>query len=515
MYVDVSKKVIIDESQISIMEGMRYFVLGPNGCGKTTLLNYLYSKIKEKTNIQNILMLEQHIEITDGNMTCLEYILKSELYTKYLELIELEMKEITNINYFEELSNYVYNINNFDKVNATAQKILVGLGINKNDKVSLLSGGWKMRLSLGKSLLLEPDILILDEPTNHLDLNATIWLNNYLLTYSKTLVVASHNIGFIENVANVIWYISNQKINIINGKYYKYKLFIEQEEKEILKKYETYQKKLTEIRNRKKPKPATKTEIDEFIKKEHIERPPLKNMVIDFGTVSIANKNNVIDFRDVSFTYNVNNNNNNNNIIVNNIFKNINFGMGINDKIILVGANGAGKTTFFKLCLQAEKETGGFIYRDERVKIAYYNQNVIENIPTELTPIEYLNKQYNADITMCRNYLGKVGLKDKNVCNLQINKLSGGQKARVALCSIQMTNPNIILMDEPTNHLDIDTIEELINGINNFDGGFIIVTHDTYLIENINNAKIYHITNNDIKYFKDDFDKYCEMVYSQ
>jgi ATP-binding cassette, subfamily F, member 1 len=495
----VPNQTIINDSKIVINECIKYFVLGENGTGKTTLLNYLFEKLKE--NNDNILMLSQNVEINNNEQTCLEYILDSELQQKYLELIEIEQNEITNIEYYEELSNYVYEENNYEKYNAEAKKILAGLGINETKKVFLLSGGWRMRISLGKFLLIKPDVLFLDEPTNHLDLNAVIWLNDYLTTYNKTIIVASHNIGFIDNVSDVIWYINDKILHTIHGKYYKYKQFIDDKFNEKEKKFNIYQRKLTDLRNRKKPKPPSKNEITEFIKKECVEKPYKQNVEIEFNNVSQIINKNIIDFRDVSFNYG-------DKII----FKNIDFGIGMDSKIILVGNNGVGKTTLFKLCSGIIKETNGYIYKDERVKISYYHQHVIDNLPLDKTPIDYLIETYHINNTVCRNYLGKIGLKDKNICNLKIEKLSGGQKARIAWCSIQLSNPNIILMDEPTNHLDIETIEALINGINNYKGGFVIITHDTYLIENIENAKIYYVNDNNIKYFNRDFDEYCNII---
>ncbi len=351
---------------------------------------------------------------------------------------------------------------------------------------------------------MKPDILLLDEPTNHLDLNAVIWLNNYLTTYNKTIIVASHNIGFIDNISNVIWYINNKVLNVIHGKYYKYTEFIEQEFKENEKKYETYDKKKNELVNRKKPKPSTKTEVDEFIKKNHVDKPYKTNITIKFNNITHINSKNVIEFKSVSFKYD-------DKII----FNNINFGIGLDSRFVLLGENGIGKTTLFKLCMNALKETDGFIHRDERIKISYYHQNVIDNLPLNISPIEHLMEHFNIDMEKCRKYLGQIGLRDKNICNLQIKNLSGGQKARVGLCKIQLENPHIILMDEPTNHMDINSIEELITGINGFNGSVIIITHDTYLIEKIKNAQLYHINNGNIAQFKDTFEKYCELIYDK
>ena len=180
--ISVSNQTLIKDSDIVINENLNYFLIGDNGCGKTTLLNYLYTKIKP--TIDNILMLNQDIEIKNTEWTCLEYILDSELHTKYLELEAMELDEIDDMDSYEELSNYVYKENNYDAYFSEANKILKGLGINPNDKAEILSGGWRMKLTLGKFLLMKPYILFLDEPTNHLDLNAVIWLIDYLSTHA-------------------------------------------------------------------------------------------------------------------------------------------------------------------------------------------------------------------------------------------------------------------------------------------------------------------------------------------
>jgi ATP-binding cassette subfamily F protein 3 len=265
-------------------------------------------------------------------------------------------------------------------------------------------------------------------------------------------------------------------------------------------------KRVEELRKKSTPK----KDVDEFIKKEGVKRPPKPYVVnITFDNVIELSTKNIIELKEVDFYYEPNKL----------IYKNLNINFGMGSRIILVGSNGCGKTTLFKLMTQQIKPTNGFVLNDERLRIGYYNQQIIDNLPLELTPIEYL-QQLNSklDISQCRTILGKLGIKKQENLDLATNKivdLSGGQKARVSFASVQMSNPHLILLDEPTNHLDLESIEGLIEGINNFNGGIIIITHDIYLIESIKNANIYQVMTNNLIKFNGDFDEYCEMIYNK
>ena len=173
-----------------------------------------------------------------------------------------------------QLTEYLFE-NSWDTYEAESKKILNGLGFIKiEENVSVLSGGWRMRLALGKALLRKPEILILDEPTNHLDLGAVVWLTDYLLNYKKTLIIITHQINLVNTISDVIWYIGNldlkgNKVYTINGKYYNLLKFIEQQEKEVNNNWEKYQKKLEELRKKSTPK----KDIEEFVKKNNVSRP--------------------------------------------------------------------------------------------------------------------------------------------------------------------------------------------------------------------------------------------------
>ena len=214
---------------------------------------------------------------------------------------------------------------------------------------------------------------------------------------------------------------------------------------------------------------------------------------------------NIIDFKNIKFGYD-------DNII----FDNLNFTIQMGCRYILVGQNGVGKTTLFKLAYNSIKPQEGYVIKDDRLRIGYYHQQMVDNLPLDLTPIEYLQSiDSTLDLTQCRCILGKLGIKKKDIMDLPtsiISTLSGGEKARVSLASIQMFSPQLILMDEPTNHLDLESINGLIKGINDFNGALVIITHDMYLIKSIKDATIYETKNKDIEKFKGSFEKYCDSI---
>jgi ATPase subunit of ABC transporter with duplicated ATPase domains len=509
----INGKVLIGESNITINDSTKYVVIGQNGAGKTTLLKYLYEKLKEK----DVLMIEQDIELEDSENKVRDFILgaKPDLYIKFKRFRELELKEdLTDQenDEYQEISQELAD-EDWDRFDAESKRILSGLGFSNPElPVSILSGGWRMRLALGKALLRCPSLLILDEPTNHLDLDAVIWLTDYLSNYKNSLIVITHQIHLINAISQVIWYIGDPemtgiKIYTVNGNYFRVQKMIEMMGKEVEKNYEKFNKRVEELRRKSTPK----KDVDEFIKKEGVPRPPKPYEVnIDFEKVNELSSSNIIDLREVSYSYG--------DTTDKQIFDSINYAMSLGSKNILVGPNGIGKTTLFKLASGVLEPNSGYILRDDRLRVGYYHQQIIDNLPLNSSPIQYLQSiNSQLDNNKCRSILGRLGIKKTDTVDLpntKISILSGGQKARVSLASIQMQNPHLILMDEPTNHLDSESIEGLIKGINEFNGGVIIITHDMYLIESIENGIIYEIKNKKVNKFNGSFDEYCDKILS-
>ena len=511
--VIVGGKKLLRESNIAINSGTKYFVLGSNGIGKTSLLKYIYSKIESKLDV---LMIDQDIQIESSEQKISEFILDADLVLykakKRMDVLEkIEEMGEEELDEYNRLSEVMYS-KEWDKYEAESKRILDGLGFgNPNLPVSILSGGKRMILAIAKALLRKPDILMLDEPTNHLDLDVVIWLTNYLETYKKTLIVITHQIGLVNSLADIIWFAGNpeltgNKVYTIRGKYDKLLKFLDQTEKETNKNYEKFTKKVEELRKKSTPK----KDVDEFIKKEDVPRPPKSYVVnMTFDNVIELSTKNIIEFKDVNFGYDN----------VEPIYSGLNISLSMGSRMVLVGPNGCGKTTFFKLINQLIKPSDGYILSDDRLRVGYYNQQIVDNLPLDLNSIQYLQKlNPKLDSNQCRNILGKLGIKKMDSLDLPTNKiadLSGGQKARVSFASVQMSNPHLILLDEPTNHLDLESIEGLIKGINEFNGGIVVITHDIYLIESIERANIYQVSNSNIIKFSGEFEDYCEMVYSK
>ena len=504
-------KKIITESELVINTETKYFLIGHNGCGKTLLLNHINNKLK---STQYALIIDQDIKIDDTEQTVRDFILNAnaELFEKHNEMVKLELLDEMSDDEekdYKKLSEYIIS-HEWDKYEAESLKILNGLGFSDIEgKVSILSGGWRMRLALGKALLCKPHVLMLDEPTNHLDLNATIWLTDYLSTYTKTLIVVTHQIGLINSISDYVWFVGDpegtgKKIYTVKGNYSNFLQTMEQIHIEAMKKYDKFQKQIVEMRNRKK-NAATKKDVEAFIKKNNIIKPPKPyDVTISFENIARLNSTNVVELQEVGFSYDSKE-----------IFNKVDFSVGMDSRYVIVGHNGAGKTTLFKLIMGSIKPNVGYIAKNEQVRIAYYHQQIIENLPLNESPIGYLKSINDIDDGECRGRLGRIGLKRIGAidpCKVMIKNLSGGQKARVAFCAIQMSNPHIILMDEPSNHLDIESIEGLIKGINSFNGGIVIITHDTHLIDNIEKYRLYEVKNSHINYFNGDFDEYCKYT---
>lgn len=519
--ITISGKQLFKNATLQLCPGKKYGLLGSNGSGKTTLLLNLLKLRNQDNNESNYkiftLYVDQEIKLDERNPV--DFILDSNYKQRniqksideinnLLESDELEDNEIEN--YQQKMIDLTETISNWnpEKEESQVVKILLGLGFSLNDLTknsNLFSGGWQMRISLARSLYLDPDLLLLDEPTNHLDLEATIWLTDYLNNWKHTAIIISHNIGFINDVCDYILNIENQKLSTYKGNYFTFKKAFNVKQITLEKEWEIYSKKLNNIKNK-----GNKKELDEYIKKNKIDRPPKPfDGVIDFGE-PLQIKSNLIRMENITFGYSEENI----------ILSNIEFGMDIHSRVVLVGPNGSGKSTFVKLiCNEIKPITGNITYHPQ-LNIGYYNQHFDSQLPLDKNPIEYLDsiipkefiKNGNSEQTI-RSYLGKVRL-ESSAHLKKISELSGGQKARVAIVKLIFKKPNCLILDEPTNHLDIETVESLIDGLVDFNGGILVITHDHNLIERIN-ANILMMDPFDKKInIIESYETYCNYILS-
>ena len=482
-----------------LKKGMRVGLVGQNGSGKTTLLRMILGKespddgnIKQQKNL-TIGYLAQEIIIGTGG-SILDEVLSScpeavEIETKISIISNKILKDPTNVLLIEQLGDQQIK---YDSVGGwdlekKAKKILGGLGFKKeslSDKIDSLSGGWRMRVALASILLKEPDILLLDEPTNHLDLDSTIWLENFLTNWKGSMVIISHDRTFLDKSINNIFEISYKKITSYKGDYSNYtiekKLRLEQQKKS----YKNQQREIKETerfieRFRYKNTKASQVQsrikmIEKMVKieepKENISEMNLK--IPDSRRLPLK----VVTFKNVDKAYN--------DIVV---FKNLNIVLERNNKIGLVGYNGAGKTTFLKLIAGVQSPSDGEIVYGNNVEVAYYAQHQLDLLNENDTLIESLGRVSDGLSELDkRTFLGGF-LFSNNDIDKKVKVLSGGEKARLALGRILVVKPNLILLDEPTNHLDMVSRRVLENALMNYTGSLVCISHDRHFLNKVTN----------------------------
>jgi len=500
-------KELLKDTTVTITNGRKYGIIGKNGTGKTTLLNFIcLRKNPELLKIKDIYMVNQ--EMPSSDKTIYDVVMESNIEIN--ELIKIKNDLETQLNndeidddVYEELNDKLIDIDkklyelDYDKQESIIKKILHGLGMNDfTSKVNQYSGGWRMRIALACALYRKPSLLLLDEPTNHLELEANIWLINYLKDYKNTIIVISHDIEFLDEVCTNIIHLENLKLNYYNGNYSKYTRQYNLEIKEKTKTLDKIEKTITQMKKSGKKK----LEIDEYIKKNPLPVLPYdKKIIIDFGSINDnENEKNLIILDNINFSYNNNK-----------ILDNITLGVNCKTRIALVGKNGSGKSTLLKVLNQKLIPESGDIYKDDHIRISYFDQHTFEYLPEDITPIQYLQEKFpRIDENIIRSYLGKIGLEGK-LHKILISNLSGGQKVRISLVELQLYNPHVILLDEPTNHLDLQTIEALKESINNFNGAVILISHNIDLIEDTE-CQVYEMFEKKCKPIL--FSNYCEKI---
>jgi ATP-binding cassette, subfamily F, member 1 len=496
--LQIAGKKLLKGANLVVARGHRYGLIGKNGSGKTTLLKDLLGM-----NIKDHYLVSQELEDTDTSVY-------DSILSKHTELWDLKHK-ITDFDDLDEMtddqlekytkSSEVWHTNGFEQKERELHRILHGLGFTDTAApVSSFSGGWRMRVSLASALFICPPLLLLDEPTNHLDLNGIVWLINYLSEHwSGTLMVVSHDMEFLDVVCTDIINLWDQGLHYYSGKKTVYSNFIKMFTQELKEKRDTwikYTKKLKEFKGQGKGKTANETFIKKFYIEEPLyERPPKIDIasVPDIGTP-------VLTVSDITFSYP-----GTDKLLI----KNVEFGMDLKSRYTIVGANGVGKSTLLKLMAGKLKPTSGDVHQNGHLRIGYYHQHSQDALPMDICAAAYLmkvnTKLHEQD---ARKWLGKIGLPGKAHLHL-ISTLSGGQKSRVALVAVLLTEPHILLLDEPTNHLDMETIQILIEALNNYEGGLVTITHDINLI---NATESVLLCLHDGKLTETDYDTYREMI---
>ncbi|KNC56453.1 uncharacterized protein AMSG_02423 [Thecamonas trahens ATCC 50062] len=479
--------VLIHDTELKLSYGNRYGLIGHNGCGKSTFLTALGKREVPIQDHIDIFYLDREVEALDIN--AMDFIIsdieaKVAKLEKYAEVVMDSLGPDAM-----ELDEIYERIDAMDIATAPrrAGEILHGLGFTKEmmaQPTRDFSGGWRMRISLAKALFLEPALLLLDDPTSHLDLEATLWLESYLAKYPACLVLVSHSEDFLDNVCTHIIDLRLQRLSYYTGNYSAYVRTRSENEENQRRAYEKQQNEIAHMKqyvarfghgNSKMARQAQSKE--KLIAK--MEREGLVEAVVVDRKLKLSFPNPpplappVLSFTDVTFGYTPEKL----------LFEHLEFGIDLDSRVVLVGANGAGKSTFLKLLKGDLNPLEGRIQAHAHCRIGFYSQHLTENLPLDRTP-------FDGGIDGMRSILGRFGLSGKAQVS-PIRHLSGGQVRRLGFAYLAQTSPSMIVMDEPTNGLSMDAIDALADALNEFEGGVVVVSHDFRLLERMERAEIF------------------------
>ena len=519
---------ILENVNFTVNEYDKIGIIGVNGTGKTTLFKiisgiYGYDSGDIYTSKDcEIGYLEQNTNFHSEN-TILEEVLEvfkdvieMEKYLRDLEHKISEESSNTNSTTLEKLMNeYSNKLEAFSDMNgygykSEAKGVLKGLGFSDEDMdkpISILSGGEKTRVLLGKLLLKKPTLLLLDEPTNHLDSEAIEWLEVFLKQYKGTVILISHDRYFLDQVVNRIFEIHNKKLKTYNGNYSDF-IKASAIEKELeLKKFEDQQKDIKKQEEsierlkafgREKHLKRARSKEKALAKVDVLDKPEAyrKKAKIEFNP-SVTSGNDVLQLRDISMGYGERI-----------LFKDLNLDIYRGEKVALIGDNGIGKSTLFKIIMNEITPLSGDIKFGTNVNVSYFHQEQ-KTLNLDNTIIDEIwedNKQLTQ--TSLRTMLGAFLFEGEEVFK-KISTLSGGERARVAILKLILSNANLLLLDEPTNHLDIDSKEVLEEALSSYTGTIFTISHDRYFLNTVVD-KVLVLDENGITEYLGNYDYYIE-----
>ncbi|MEG0771788.1 ABC-F family ATP-binding cassette domain-containing protein [Clostridium sp.] len=520
--------IILKNITFNINEGEKIGLIGANGAGKSTLFKILTSQTEQDSGelfidkskklgyLSQSLALESENSIYTEVLTVFNSLLLMEEKLKALEEKMNEPYDSSKEDYHNKIIkeyttlSEVYTNNGGYTYKGEISRILKGLGFSEEDygkSISILSGGQKTRVALCKLLLTAPDVLLLDEPTNHLDLDAIEWLEDYLKSYKGTIIVISHDRFFLDAITDRTLELINGIIESYNGNYSTFIELRKQNYEVALKAYNLQQgeiKRQEEIIaryksfNREKSVKAAESRQKALDKMDRIEAPnkEQKGSKIRFET-QIKSGNDVLYIEDLSKSFGEKL-----------LFKGLNMDVKREDKIALIGENGRGKTTLFKIIMNEIKEDIGFKVLGKNVFLGYYDQEQ-SNLNFDKTILDEVWDDFpHMTTTDIRTALAAFLFTGEDVFK-QISTLSGGEKCRINLLKLMLSKSNFLLLDEPTNHLDIMSREALEDAIMNYDGTILVISHDRYFLNKVI-SKIFELTEDGIKQFLGNYTYYME-----
>ena len=512
--VRIAGRLLIDHGSAQIVPGARVGLVGRNGVGKSTLFRAIRGELPTETGTialpprWRIGSLAQ--EAPDGPESLIEMVLKADLERESL------LREADTAHDPSRIADIQTRLVDIEAHSAPARAaaILSGLGFSTADQArscSEFSGGWRMRVALAATLFAAPDLLLLDEPTNYLDLEGTLWLEDHLANYPRTVIVISHDRDLLDTSIDQILHLDRGKLALYKGSY---SSFEEQRAtREMLdakhaKRQADERKRLQAFVDRFKAKASKARQAQSRVKMLERMKPVTALVTQDVHEISFPVPEKmlsppIIAVDDVSVGYDPKQP----------VLNRVTLRIDTDDRIALLGSNGNGKSTLVKLLANRLPPFSGRVTRAEKLSVGYFAQHQIDELNLDGSPYDHVRKLMpDAPETKVRGRTGAIGFSGKAGDTL-VRSLSGGEKARLLLGLATFFGPNMIILDEPTNHLDIDSRAALAEAINEFPGAVIMVSHDRYLIEACAD-QLWVVANRAVTTYDGDLDDYRRMVLS-
>ncbi len=512
--VRIAGRLLIDHSSVQIVPGARVGFVGRNGVGKSTLFHAIRGELPTETGTiaipprWRVGSLAQ--EAPDGPESLIEVVLQADLEREAL------MREAETAHDPIRIADIQTRLVDIDAHSAPARAaaILGGLGFSTTDQgrpCSEFSGGWRMRVALAATLFSAPDLLLLDEPTNYLDLEGTLWLEDHLANYPRTVIVISHDRDLLETSVDQILHLDRGKLALYKGTY---SSFEEQRAtREMLdakhaRRQADERKRLQAFVDRFKAKASKARQAQSRVKMLERMKPVTALVTQDVRDISFPVPEKmlsppIIAVDDVSVGYDPKRP----------VLNRVTLRIDTDDRIALLGSNGNGKSTLVKLLANKLAPFSGHVTRAEKLSIGYFAQHQVDELDLDGSPYDHVRRLMpDAPETKVRGRTGAIGFSGKAGDTL-VRNLSGGEKARLLLGLATFFGPNMIILDEPTNHLDIDSRAALAEAINEFPGAVIMVSHDRYLIEACAD-QLWVVADHTVTSYDGDLDDYRRMVLS-
>lgn len=509
--------LIFSGVEFAVNEGERIGLIGANGEGKTTLLKLIVGELMPdsgKINIKNgarLGYLAQNGGYSSGNTVYeemmevfredLEAIEKLSQLSARLSLLDYSSREYSTVSAKIEAVTKLISSRDSYNVDVKIRTVLNGMGFENyyNQVIDTMSGGEKTRLKLARLLLEQPELFILDEPTNHLDISTLFWLEEYLQTYKGAVLVVSHDRYFLDKLCSKIFEIENAKLNTYSGNYTKYKVLKAERYARLLKEYEAQQEERAKLadyvaRNivRATTAKSAQSRVKQLEKMELLEKPyvPPKPPAFKF-TFNDRPYENVLTAKGFNLE-----------IAGKMLICGGELHVTRGKKVALVGENGTGKTTLLKAIASGKPE----FERGRFVRLALYDQEGLNLNPDNTVLAELWERHVGATQTDMRAMLARSGLYEEDM-QKSVKSLSGGERAKLALCILQSENANFLLLDEPTNHLDLPARESLEEALKEFEGTLLFVSHDRYFIAALAD-EILEISNQKLNMYAGNYEYY-------